>query len=81
VVHQAEAQFKSMYGRAHGLVFLLDPRFIGQEGLIPAAQHAALKNILIDIPRDNHTPIDGAQREVIYVQFTDYISSWQQRED
>jgi hypothetical protein len=73
LVQRAESRYKFMYGRAHGLAFLLDPRFIGQ-GLIPA-QRTELENILIDIPQDNHTPVDQARREAIYMQFTNYVIS------
>jgi hypothetical protein len=30
LIHLVESQFKFMYGKAHGLVYLLDPRFIGE---------------------------------------------------
>ncbi|KAI2498122.1 transposase [Fragilaria crotonensis] len=62
-----------MYGKAHGLAFLLDPRFIG-EGL-NTTRRGELENILIDTPVDDKTPVDDERREVLYLQYTEYTIS------
>jgi hypothetical protein len=54
-----------MYGVAHGLSYLLDPRHIG-DGL-PADSRSSLEEVLINSPVDNVTPIDDGRKEKLYI--------------
>ena len=71
LIKLSESRFKFMYGKAHGLAFLLDPRFIG-EGLMPSLR-VELETILIDTPINDDTPVDDERREVLFLQFTAFI--------
>ena len=62
-----------MYGKAHGLAYLLDPRFIGER--IDTTTRAELENILIETPTDDNTPVDDVRKKALYIQFTAYIIS------
>ena len=80
LIKLAANRYRFMYGKAHGLAYLLDPRFIGQ-GLDPGNREE-LENILIDTPMDDQTPVDDERREVLYVQFTAYtISAMKEKTD
>ena len=69
-----KSRYQFMYGKAHGLAFLLDPRFAGEEGP-ETTNRGELENILLDTPMDDQTPVDDARREVLYLQFTSYTIS------
>lgn len=59
---------------------MLDPRLIGED--LSATKRAELENILIDTPMDDHTPIDDARRELLYLQFTACtISAMKEKKD
>jgi hypothetical protein len=62
-----------LYGVAHGLLYLFDPRHIG-DGL-PAESRNSLEEVLINSPVDNVTPIDDGRKEKLYIQFTAYFIS------
>jgi hypothetical protein len=69
----AQQRFQFMYGVAHGLSYLLDPRHIG-DGL-PANSRSSLEEVLINNPVDDVTPIDDGHKEKLYIQFTAYFIS------
>ncbi|CAN5959641.1 unnamed protein product [Sphagnum jensenii] len=69
----AQRRFQFMYGVAHGLSYLLDPRHIGN-GLL-ADSRSSLEEVLINIPVDDVTPIDDGRKEKLYIQFTVYFIS------
>ncbi|CAM6077504.1 unnamed protein product [Sphagnum tenellum] len=74
VLAQRRFQFMydiAMYGIAHGLSYLLDPRHIG-DGL-PADSRSSLEEVLINSPIDDVTPIDDGHKEKLYIQFTAYF--------
>ena len=56
-----------MYGNAHGLAYLLDPRFLGQG--LPVASRRKIENILIHTPADDDAEITDSTMEALYVQF------------
>jgi hypothetical protein len=60
-----------MYGVAHGLSYLLDPRYIG-DGL-PTDSRSSLEEVLINSHVDNVTPIDDGRKEKLHIQFTTYF--------
>jgi hypothetical protein len=62
-----------MYGVAHGLSYLLDPRHIGDE--LPADSQSSMEEMLINTPVDDVTPIDDGRKEKLYIQFTTYFIS------
>jgi hypothetical protein len=62
-----------MYGVAHGLSYLLDPRHIG-DGL-PANSRNSLEEVLINSLVNDVTPIDDGRKEKLYIQFTAYFIS------
>ena len=57
-----------MYGNAHGLAYLLDPRFLGQG--LPVASSRKIEEILIHTLADNGAYITDITMEALYVQFT-----------
>ena len=56
----SKSRYQFMYGKAHGLAFLLDPRFVGEEGP-DMMNRGELENILIETPMDDQTPVDDAR--------------------
>jgi hypothetical protein len=76
----AARRFQFMYSKAHGLAFLLDPRFIG-EGL-PRESGVELENILLEIPADDNTAVEDTRREELHLQYTSYvIAAKQEKQD
>jgi hypothetical protein len=69
----AQQRFQFMYGVAHGLSYLFNPRHIG-DGL-PADSRSSLEEVLINNPIDDVTPIDDGRKEKLYIQFTAYFIS------
>jgi hypothetical protein len=69
----AQRRFQFMYGFAHGLSYLLDPRHI-RDGL-PADSRSSLEEVLINSLIDDVTPIDDGHKEKLYIQFTTYFIS------
>ena len=57
-----------MYGNAHSLEYLLDPRFLGQG--LPVASRRDIEEILIHTPADDDSDITDITMEALYVQFT-----------
>ncbi len=62
-----------MYGVAHSLSYLLDPRHI-RDGLL-ADSRSSLEEVLINSLVDDVTPIDDGRKEKLYIQFTAYFIS------
>ncbi|CAK9872584.1 unnamed protein product [Sphagnum jensenii] len=62
-----------MYSLAHGLLYLLDPRHIGDK--LPADSRNSLEEVLINSPVDDVTPIDDGRKEKLYIQFMAYFIS------
>ncbi len=62
-----------MYGVAHGLSYLLDPRHIGDK--LPVDSRSSLEEVLINNHVDNVTPIDDGRKEKLYIQFMAYFIS------
>jgi Protein of unknown function (DUF 659)/hAT family C-terminal dimerisation region len=67
----AVARFQLIYGDAHGIGYLLDPRFIG-EGL-PADDKRALEDKLMSIPADDSTAVTEERKMTLYDQLTKYF--------
>jgi len=64
-------RFKLIYGDAHGIGYLLDPRFIG-DGL-PADNRRELEDLLIAIPENDTTVAAEERKMMLYEQLTKYI--------
>jgi hAT family C-terminal dimerisation region len=62
-----------MYGKAHGLSYLLDPRFIGYG--LPQENRKELEDILVEVPADDTKSLDDTRRDNLYMQFTDFVIS------
>jgi len=74
----SERRFQFMYGVAHGLSYLLDPRYIG-DGLLTELR-TSLEESLINTPVDDITLIDEERKEKLFIQFTAYfITATQER--
>lgn len=71
----ASTRFKLIYGDAHGMGYLLDPRFIG-DGL-PADNRRELEDLLIAIPENDTTVAAEERKMMLYEQFTKYVISAQ----
>src|SRR5687767_3212030 len=48
LVKLSQSQFQFLYGTAHGLAYLLDPRYLGQG--LPVEYRRALEEILVNTP-------------------------------
>ena len=53
LVNVAQQRFEFMYGAAHGLSYLLDPRYLGQH-LLPSVR-CNLEELLMNTPVDDVT--------------------------
>ncbi len=69
----AQWRFQFMYGVAHGLSYLFDPRHIRNR--LPTDSQSSLEEVLINSPVDDVTPIDDGRKEKMYIQFTTYFIS------
>ena len=69
----AASRFQFMYGVAHGLSYLLDPRLLG-DGL-PTPNFRELEDKLCNTPIDDTTPVDDTRRMSMYSELTDFIFS------
>ncbi|CAK9198349.1 unnamed protein product [Sphagnum troendelagicum] len=67
----AQRRFQFMYGIAHGLSYLFDPRHIGDKLL--ADSRSSLEEVLINSFDDDVTPIDDCHKDKLYIQFTAYF--------
>jgi len=65
------ARYSLIYGDAHGIGYLLDPRFIG-EGL-PADNRRALEDLLISIPENDATASTEERKMMLYDNLTKYV--------
>jgi hypothetical protein len=61
-------RFQFMYGVAHGLSYMLDPRYIGQG--LPADLRASLDEVLINQPADEVMTINDDRKEKLFMQYT-----------
>ncbi|KAF1327905.1 putative Transposase, partial [Globisporangium splendens] len=78
LVNLSEFRFQFMYGAAHGLAYLLDPRFLGKD--LPAAKRQSLEEILINTPVGDEISSDDENKEALYMQFTNFfIAASQER--
>ena len=68
IIKLSLSRFHFMYGNAHGLNYLLKPRFLGQG--LPVASRRNIEEILIHTPADDDTDITDSTMEALYVQFT-----------
>ena len=71
LVSIAHSRFLFMYGTAHGLSYLLDPRLLG-EGLPLHCCHD-LETALFETPINNVTPSSDKTKEIIYMQYTNFV--------
>lgn len=71
LVKLSQQRFQFMYGTAHGLAYLLDPRFLG-DGL-PQQQRRALEETLISTPIADDGTISEQTKEELYTQFTAFF--------
>jgi hypothetical protein len=62
-----------MYDVTHGLLYMLDPRHIGDR--LPVDSRNSLEEVLINNPVDDVTPIDDDRKEKLYIQFMEYFIS------
>lgn len=62
-----------MYGAAHGLAYLLDPRFIG-DGLSQHNKHI-IEEVLFCTPIEEENKSTEKSMEVIFTQYTAYFIS------
>lgn len=62
-----------MYGPAHGLAYLLDPRFLGQG--LPAESRNSIEEILYSTPIGDEVISNDVSKELIYMQFTAFLIS------
>jgi hypothetical protein len=69
----ARQRFQFMYGKAHGLSYFLDPRFIGYG--LSEENRKELEDILVKVPADYTKSVDDTRRENLYMQFTDFFIS------
>ena len=71
--NKAASRFQFMYGHAHGLAYMLDPRFIA-EGL-PREKREELEDILFGFPVDDEPreSIDEARAKIIFNQYTEFV--------
>jgi hypothetical protein len=67
----AANRFKFMYGTAHGLSYLLDPRH-RREGLPPESRRQ-LEDALIITPADDQTAVDEKRQRELFSEFTDFV--------
>ena len=66
----ANQRFEFMYSDAHGLAYLLDPRYLG-EGI--SHQHRSnLEDILINLPLDS-VPVTDEKKSDVYMQYTEFV--------
>jgi hypothetical protein len=69
----ARQRFQFMYGKAHGLSYLLDLIFIGYG--LSQENRKELEDILVEVPADDTKSVDDTRRENLYMQFTDFVIS------
>lgn len=67
----ATSRFQFMYGDAHGIAYLLDPRFVG-EGL-PVDTRRDLEDSLVAIPEDGITASTDERKMLLLDQLTQYV--------
>lgn len=67
----AAKRFKLIYGDAHGIGYLLDPRFCG-EGL-PADNKRDLEDLLISIPESDSTAVSEERKMELYDEYNQHI--------
>jgi hAT family C-terminal dimerisation region len=73
LVMLSRRRFQFMYGVAHGLSYMLDPRYIGQG--LPADLRASLDEALINKPADEVTTINDDRKEKLFMQYTAFFIS------
>jgi hypothetical protein len=72
-------RFQFMYGAAHGLAYILDPRYLGVG--LPSENRRSIEEILIRTSGGDGIS-NAATKEAIYMQFTDFfISASQERSE
>ena len=69
-------RLRSLYGKAHGLAYVLDPRIVS--ACLDTANRSGVGNILISTPVDDRTPVDGCRRKRTYIRLTAHIISARQ---
>jgi hypothetical protein len=67
----ASNRFEFMYGDAHGMGYLLDPRFVG-DGL-PAEIRRQVEDLLVSIPEDGKTASTEERKMELHDQLTRYV--------
>jgi hypothetical protein len=75
LVNLSASRFKFMYGDAHGISYMLDPRFIGE--VLPRQNKNMLEATLVDTPLDDKTPVDDVQRECLFMELTGFTIALQ----
>jgi hypothetical protein len=70
---KSSSRFQFMYGEAHGLSYMLDPRFIG-EGM-PRENRLQLEDVLYNFPADDEPreTFDEARAAIIFQQYTEFV--------
>jgi len=69
----ASNRFKLIYGYAHGIGYLLDPRFTG-DGL-PDDNRRDLEDVLVSIPDNDSSEATEDRKMMLFDQFTKYVIS------
>ena len=80
VKHVCASRFQFLYGNAHGIAYLLDPRFLGSE--LSTEKRRSIEDIVCSIPLAKNK--DGIStdesKEAIFLQYTDFhISATRER--
>ena len=68
IIELSLSRFQFMYGNAHGLAYLLDPRFLGKGLFVAGCRN--IEEIMIHTPADDDADITDSTMEALYVQFT-----------
>jgi hAT family C-terminal dimerisation region len=69
----SQRRFRFMYGVAHGLSYMLDPRYLGQG--LPENSRASLDEALINTPADDVTTTNDDRKEKLFMQYTSFFIS------
>ena len=78
--HVTDERFNFMYGDAHGVAYLLDPKYVG-EGISDVLFKRKLEDFIISFPVDDVNTARESHKEQLYQEITDYTISAQSEKD
>ncbi len=67
----AVSRLKFMYGKGHGMAYLLDPQMLGDE--LPIQEKSNLEMELFLTTKDNVTPTNEERQEQLFVEYTNFV--------